>query len=71
MNKTIYEQFDEAFRHHMSSKLERKGQATFNAVMTIDPVLADSLRGTNIDCYYFDGKINDFMSVVYNKWSSL
>ena len=42
----------------------RKGQSLFNAVYAIRPDIADSLRGTDKDCFYNDEKINDFMEEV-------
>ena len=68
--KTKYELFDEEFRKYMSYGCMRKGQATFNAVFSVDSEIANKLRGTEKDCFYFDDKIEKFMEEVYKKWGN-
>lgn len=66
--KTIYEKFADAYVYHTCSHVQRKGQATFNAVFDVDPEIANQLRGTDKDCFYFDAHIDAFMKVVYERW---
>ena len=68
--KTIYEKYHEAFRNNVKGGTQRLGQACFNAVYEVDPVVADKLRGTDKDCFYFDSRIDDFMKVVYERWAN-
>ena len=66
--KTIYEKYHEAFRKNLKDGVQRIGQATFNAVYDVDPEIANQLRGTDKDCFYFDSRIDAFMKVVYERW---
>lgn len=63
-----YEMFNQAYQTYMQTGFQRKGQATFNAVHAVDPALADSLRGTELDCFHNDSKIGQFMQVVCDNW---
>ena len=63
-----HEIFNQAYQTYMQTGYQRKGQATFNAVYDVDPALADSLRGTELDCFYNDSKIGQFMQVVCDSW---
>ena len=67
--KTIYERFEFFKRQYLRENC-RLGQAIFNAVFDIDPEIADQLRGTDKDCFYFDSRIDDFMKVVYERWAN-
>ena len=67
-DKTIYEKFADAYTYHIRSHIQRKGQATFNAVFNVDSEIADQLRGTDKDCFYLDSRIDEFMKVVYERW---
>ena len=50
-------------------KLEqRRGQAYFNALHTVDCDLANSLRGTEFDPFYSDGPLQDFITKVSLAW---
>ncbi len=49
-------------------KGQRKGQAIFNAVQTVDPETANKLRATSCDCYYSDDLVAPFMKKVYEIW---
>lgn len=40
----------------------RFGQAVFNIVNEIDPEFADSMRNTNCDPFYFDSRVERFIS---------
>lgn len=42
----------------------RRGQAAFNALGELDPVLCKSLIGTDADCFYDDRKIGAFYAAV-------
>lgn len=44
----------------------RLGQAVFNVVWEAYPLCARKLDGSDIDCFYNDKKINDFITAVYN-----
>lgn len=40
----------------------RRGQTYFNVLYYIKPELANSIRGTSIDCFHNDKVIPDFLS---------
>ena len=63
-----HEIFNQAYQTHVGTGSQRKGQPTFNAVYDVDPALADSLRGSELDCFYNDSKIGQFMQVVCDSW---
>ena len=68
--KTKYELFDEEFRKNMSYGCMRVGQATFNSVFSVDSEIANKLRGTEKDCFYFNDRTKAFMEEVYKKWAA-
>jgi hypothetical protein len=45
---------------------QRRGQATFNAVYEQCPEIADKARATDIDPFYDDRCIRDFLTFVGN-----
>ena len=68
--KTKFEQF-EAFKQAYLRENCRLGQATFNAVYDVDHEIANQLRATDKDSYYFDSRIEEFMKVVYAHWENI
>lgn len=44
---------------------QRKGQALFNAIAVVDPLLANRLSGTEVDCFYNDKACKIFRKEVY------
>ena len=48
----------------------RKGQSFFNALYDVDPDLADKIRDTEIDPFYTDDKLNEFLETVINTWEN-
>jgi hypothetical protein len=46
----------------------RKGQRLFNSLFEVDPTMANSIRGTNIDPFHDDSKIDDFIGFVIAQW---
>lgn len=68
--KSIYEKYHEAFRNNIKNGTQRLGQAAFNAVYEVDPEIANQLRETDKDCFYFDSRIDEFMKVVYERWEN-
>jgi hypothetical protein len=42
----------------------RKGQAYFNALHEVHPELADEIRGGNLDPFYQDKRIDEFLAWV-------
>lgn len=42
----------------------RKGQALFNELKSLHPTLANTVRGTSIDPYYFDDNIDMFLNFI-------
>mgnify|MGYP000932282889 FL=1 len=42
----------------------RQGQLYFNALYDVDPELANEVRGTTIDPFYRDDKIESFMIAI-------
>lgn len=47
---------------------ERPGQALFNALDSIDPVLALKIAGGDADCFYIDARMGDFLNIVLDAW---
>jgi hypothetical protein len=39
----------------------RKGQAFFNALMELSPLLAEEVRGTDLDPFHIDDKVEAFL----------
>lgn len=44
----------------------RYGQAIFNAAFTMFPRATNKLRNTKYDCYYYDDRVNDFLTQLIN-----
>lgn len=44
---------------------ERFGQAVFNEAVIMYGAHADDLRGTNVDCFYDDKKVEAFLGALY------
>jgi len=65
--KNKFELFNKLYIDYITYNM-RKGQATFNAVHTIDSEIANELRGTELDCFYDDSKIGVFMKYLHSKW---
>lgn len=42
----------------------RQGQLYFNALYDVDPELANEVRGTTIDPFYLDDRIESFMIAI-------
>lgn len=40
---------------------QRRGQALFNCLYVSHPELADSLRGTYMDCFYINNRVRMFL----------
>lgn len=47
---------------------ERVGQAFFNALYEIRPALADHFRGENLDPFYDDAALPDFLEELHQNW---
>ena len=46
----------------------RKGQTLFNALYRVRPELADRYRGSDIDPFYRDDRIGEFLRAVERDW---
>ncbi len=44
----------------------RLGQTIFNVISDYCGSIADQFRGTNVDCFYDDNKIDDFISSIFD-----
>lgn len=49
----------------------RRGQAHWNVANGLWPQLTDSLHGTNVDPFYDDGRIGEFVIALYEKASNV
>lgn len=59
------QEFFRAFRNDGT----RSGEAAFNAVSRVDPAIAERLRGTAIDPFYDDARVERFWRHVYTSWA--
>ena len=69
----VYQKLEDQYIDEYLSNLEkgqRKGQAIFNAIHTVDPDTANKLRATDLDCYYFDERVKLFLEKVYEIWEA-
>lgn len=48
----------------------RRGQAAFNLMEDLQPEFAESIRGTEIDPYYDDGKLDSFFGAA-QAWGAI
>lgn len=60
---------DLAYKVHELARMlmvhgQRHGQALFNALYTLDPHMADLLRGSDVDPFHNDGSALDFINAV-------
>jgi hypothetical protein len=46
----------------------RMGQAYFNTLADVRSDLADLVRGSHLDPYYNDNRINEFLAFVAERW---
>jgi len=49
----------------------RRGQAHWNVAHGLWPHLTESFRGTNVDPFYNDSRVGDFVVALYEKASSV
>lgn len=47
----------------------RWGQAYFNVLCSHDPELADKIRSTQLDPFYSDKQIPDFLNYIATHWN--
>ena len=52
----------------MIKKGLRKGQSYFNALHKVDWILAEKIKGSNVDPFYNDTKIPQFLETVTRTW---
>lgn len=57
---------DARFRHPGLD--ERKGQAFFNELLVVRPDIAEAVRGTYLDPFYRDDRLEEFLTFVAVKW---
>ena len=46
----------------------RKGQLYFNCLYSMDPELANELRGSDKDPFYRDDRIPAFLEIIEQRW---
>lgn len=68
MNELI-EKFQAKFREHKAGGYQRTGQAYFNALHEVDPVLAKKICASKLDPFYRDDRVPAFLDHVYTDWS--
>lgn len=49
---------------HISRPCKRLGQAAFNFLHDINPEVANSVRGTAVDCFYNDDLLPNFFEAI-------
>ena len=47
----------------------RCGQVLFNYLYTVNPDLADKIRGTELDPFYNDARIRDCINFLKSEWT--
>jgi hypothetical protein len=57
-----------AYVYHASLEF-RFGQTCFNVLYKLNPDLATSLTGTDVDPYYDDDKVPEFLKRVRDEWA--
>ena len=62
--------FDLFYKTLSNNPNYRIGQCYFNVLWEIDPELANEIRGTEVDPFYLDKKIPDFLETLAKKWEN-
>lgn len=57
-------------KKYMDMPHMRHGQAYFNALYEVNPTIANEIRGTFIDPFYNDSRIERFMNVI-GAWKTI
>ena len=48
----------------------RYGQTCFNVLYLLDPDLADSIRGTDLDPFHNDNRVPEFLKRLRDEWGN-
>lgn len=54
--------------HHKTERNQRNGQWMFNTLVEANPELATRIRGTKLDPFYDDKRIDEFLNFVGQNW---
>jgi hypothetical protein len=63
-----FKEFNNNIVSQMKNPDIRYGQAVFNAIELIDPEFANTIRGTEHDCYYDDEKVSVVVNLLGTRW---
>lgn len=47
---------------------QRDGQAVFNSVWDVSPLLAERFRGSHVDPFYRDDRLPEFVQALFDFW---
>jgi hypothetical protein len=65
LNNEEYAQFCNRIEHVTKIKSElRRGQQMYNALYHINPKVAESVGGTELDPFYHDDRIDKFLATI-------
>ncbi len=59
-----FELFSSEVVNMLKNSQMRSGQCMFNTLYQINPVIADSIRGTELDCFYQNKRIKKFLTEI-------
>jgi hypothetical protein len=68
MTPDIFDDMAALDRAIQARRGQRPGQAHFNALYELRPDLADEIRGTDLDPFYNDTRIPEFLCWVVAHW---
>lgn len=67
MTDALYTQYLSYVQRYMEmAPQQRRGQAHFNVLYIGHPSIANMIRGTDVDPFYDDNRIVDFLESVYH-----
>lgn len=69
--ETFAEFVHEAERLAREHRDLRPGQAYYNALWASQPELAEIVRGSEVDPYYHNGRLPDFLELVERYWDGV
>lgn len=64
MTPEEYARFIELYNWFLANTGMRKGQALFNAAVSVIPELVEELVGTEVDPFYDDSRISAFLTAI-------
>lgn len=57
--------------YHKANPAQRRGQALFNHLHDVRTDLAERIRGTNLDPFYDDSRLDDTLTWLHQQWIPL